>query len=64
MSVLFTKCPRITWFPAVQPFKGSMPNSSGLFSVLMLTVFRDVQTFMEVERDALWMRSLTEYTDG
>lgn len=34
MSVLFTKCPRITWFPAVQPFKGSMPNSSGFFHCL------------------------------
>lgn len=34
MSVLFTKCPRITWFPAVRPFKGSMSNSSGFFHCL------------------------------
>lgn len=34
MSVVFTKYPRITWFPAVQPFKGSVPNRSGFFHCL------------------------------
>lgn len=64
MSVLATKCPRVTQLPAVQPFNGSVPNNSGFFSLLVLTIFRDVQTSMEVGGSTWWMHSLTECIDG
>lgn len=38
VSVLVTKCPKITWFPAVQPFQSSMPNNSGFFSAYVHSV--------------------------
>lgn len=63
-SVLVTKCPRITQLPAVQPFNGSLPNSSGFFSLLVLTIFRDVQTSMEEGGSTWWMHSLTACIDG
>ena len=62
-SVLVRKCPRITRFPAVRPFNGSMPNSSGFFSLLVLTIFRDVQIIIEVGGSIWWMHSLTECID-